>query len=314
MGKHFDTLVEITKKWIIEGKNSAHIKDYKSYLEGLINNCALFELAIDPKEILHVSEKDKDEFVRYMYDYFEMSKKYGEFILSPFPLTAIEDDISVVIMEKLGGNRFMTTICNMGLERGFEELGSISSLVTGSVELNPNGKIMEIKSNSEFYATFNEKGDCYFNSPMIRNHSMYDLANAANAYVEELVYLMDPENFIIEKESNQSKGMRERKEKSSGKRKKLDKTIMRPHYICLSEEDLRDFVKNESKEPMPAHTVRGHMRRLISEKFVKMKGQSIYIKQYFTGQGKIMARGGWNYQVYVKEAPNKIVPYLQTTN
>ena len=314
MGKHFDTLVEITKKWIIEGKSSAHIKDYKSYLGGLINNCALFELPIDPKNILHVSGKDKDEFIRYMYDYFEMSNKYGEFILGPFPLTAIEDDISVVIMEKVGGNRFMATICNRGLERGFEELGNISSLVTGSVELNPNGKIMEIKSNSEFYATFNEKGDCYFNSPMIRNHSMYDLANAANAYVEELVYLMDPENFIIEKESNQSKGMRERKEKNGGKRNKLDKTVMRPHYICLSEEDLREFAKNESKEPIPAHPVRGHMRRLISEKFVKMKGQSIYIKQYFTGQGKIEARGGWNYQVYVKEAPNKIVPYCQTTN
>ena len=320
MGKHFDSLIETIKTRVEKGHSSEHIKDYRSYLEKIINNCALFELPIDPKDLLHVAGKNQEEFVAYWNDYMEMSKKYGEFVLTPFPMTAIEDNVSVVMMDKLGGNRFLFTMYLKGFEVN-NDLGgiinkviidnSISSLVTGYVELIPSGEKTRIDAYPEFYANFHDDGRDYFNSEILRASAKKDLGYNANAYIEEIIYIMDPENFIIEKESNQSRGLRERKEKHGGKINNMNKTVMRPHYTCLSECDLRDFALNESTDPIAAHPVRGHIRKLMSEKFVKMQGQSIYIKQYFTGEGKIKGKNGWNYEVYVKEAPNKLTAYSQ---
>ena len=122
---------------------------------------------------------------------------------------------------------------------------------------------------------------------------------------------MDPANFILRKENRQSMLQRERQKKAKKKYKgnPLKKTVMRPHYICLSEEDTRQFLKQESKTPLAAHPVRGHWRTLQSERFVNKQGERIYIKQYFTGDGKIEAEGGWQYQVMVKESPNRISLY-----
>jgi hypothetical protein len=305
MGKHFDTLVEATRTNIPAGKSSEMIKDYKSYLERIIEESALFELQIDPKDILNISGKKLDEYISYMRDYLDMSAKYGEHIITPFNITAIEDKISAVIMEKLGGNNYMFTICNRSETPGFE---NTLNIVTGNAKIFPVKNKMAVSANAEFYIYIDEK-DILFNSPLIRDEALLDLGTAVNAYFQELVYIMDPENFIVQKESNQSRQIRERKEKNGGKRKKLDKTIMRPHYICLSENDLRDFMRSESKEPRAAHPVRGHMRKLMSEKYVNKRGQRVYIKQYFTGEGSITGVNGWNYQVYVKEAPNILVQY-----
>lgn len=130
--------------------------------------------------------------------------------------------------------------------------------------------------------------------------------------IEQLVYIMDPENFIIRKESNLSIQRREKDtRKGSAARAPLRKTVIRPHYICLSAEDTASFLQSESKVPRPAHPVRGHWRRLMSEKFTHKHGQTIFVRQYFTGEGKIEGRDGWHYEVMVKEDPTRLVPYSQ---
>jgi len=121
--------------------------------------------------------------------------------------------------------------------------------------------------------------------------------------------IMDPANFIFKKESNQARGYRQ--SILNGKKRVLEKTVMRPHYICLDEEETRDFVSFVSREPKVAHPVRGYWKNLMSERFVNKRGQRIFVKQYFTGEGNIKGREGWNYEVMVKEDFDKLVLYFQ---
>jgi len=126
-------------------------------------------------------------------------------------------------------------------------------------------------------------------------------------FMHGVLYVMDADNFILRKENSQSRVF-DNKKKSKGRDSLLRKTIMRPHYICLGEQETADFLKNTAKEPRPAHPVRGHWRRLTSEKFKNKQGQTIFIRQYFTGSGQIQSAGGWTYQVYVKPEFGKIEP------
>ena len=105
-----------------------------------------------------------------------------------------------------------------------------------------------------------------------------------------------------------------KKEQRKGKPRKRTrrlprKTIMRPHYIILSEGDTRTFLSEESKVPRAPHPVRGHWRNLRSPKYIRKQGQRIYIKQYFTGEGNNQGENGWHYQVMVKEGLDKVVAY-----
>jgi hypothetical protein len=73
-------------------------------------------------------------------------------------------------------------------------------------------------------------------------------------------------------------------------------------------------LQSSSKEPRAAHPVRGHLRHLLSEKWTHKKGQTIFIRQYFTGEGRIYGPNGWTYEVMVKESPKKLVPYSNSGN
>ena len=133
---------------------------------------------------------------------------------------------------------------------------------------------------------------------------MNDVVNSAVAYMEQLIYIMDPENFIIRKESNQS--IHEtRKASLNPKRDQFRKTVIRPHYICLNEKELTDFLLDNSKEKEPRafHPVRGHWRNLISDYYKNKRGQKIFIEQYFRGKSNITGKDGWHYQVLIKTDP-----------
>lgn len=129
--------------------------------------------------------------------------------------------------------------------------------------------------------------------------STFDLISATDNYLKELAYIMDPEQFILRKESNQS--MVANRKKGNKDNKKLRKTVLRPHYLALGEEDTGSFLKGESSEPRVIHPVRGHWRKLMSEKYTKMKGETIHIPQHYRGTGIIDGKNGWHYQVLLKK-------------
>ena len=90
----------------------------------------------------------------------------------------------------------------------------------------------------------------------------------------------------------------------------MRRTVMRPHCICLSENDLRDFLSAKSRHPIIAHPVRGHWRKLISERFVNKKGQLVFVKQHFRGCAAFDDIEGWRYNVMVKEGPERVREYV----
>lgn len=312
MGKHFDTLVELVNHHIDTNEGSEHLTSIKDYLTRLITKSVLFEFPLDSGDIRPQSGKDESEYSRYLLDYFEMSKQNGSFFLTPFNTTAVEDPTSVVILDSIGENKFITTSSRIIHEQTDKILEVAIGLVTvldpdlnqsPKVIVEPKyNKILHFKKNKIVYvSTGREKG-----LPFALTQ---DIGTAAIAYLEEVIYIMDPANFIIQKENIQSIRQNEKYRRQNKFPKKLQKTIMRPHYTFLSEDETKAFLRRESKEPRPAHPVRGHWRTLMSDRFVNKQGQRVFIRQYFTGQGGIIDNNGWHYQIMVKESPTQIVPY-----
>ena len=318
MGKHFDALVEITRKHFPQGLTTKYIPDVKGYLEDLLTQAALFEFPLKSEEVRPAS--NNPEYDKYLRDYFDMSGQYGQVLLTPFPRTAIEDPESVVILDHIKDNEYILTSCVS--ER--DPVGLIEVVQCSHIFLNkPN-------ENGMFRIRAAHQCTASALDGQLQRHSQEDWTRVINgsrqgivkdviAYVEQTVYIMDPQNFIIRNEHKESLLQDRRLHKSrnrTGKRKDklLRKTIVRPHYTCLSEKDTRTFLQDRSKEPRPAHPVRGHWKTLVSERFSRKQGQRIFVAQYFTGQGQAEGKNGWAYEVMIKEDPVTMRPYSDTKN
>ena len=125
---------------------------------------------------------------------------------------------------------------------------------------------------------------------------------------------MDPARFVLKKESNASIKQREKSERKKNKREILLKTCMRPHFIFLEPAELKTFISTEAKEPSVAHPVAGYYKTLRSDVYTNMQGQEIQVRQHWKGEGNIIGRDGWNYQVLIKESPTRMVPYTPQRN
>lgn len=272
MGEHFDRLVDIVRSLD---------DDNVEYLTSILHQATLFDLPVHSNEIRPTCGKEEAEYHQYLKEQIEINLEHGSYVITPYPITAVEDKDSVVILEPLDTREFRVIDCKP------------EGVLVGDVNFgrHVSDKRIECVVNP-LYAMVNGVNVPESNFGLVGK----DLIQSAISYVEEVIYIMDPENFIIERESNASKKMR-----AKGKNKKINKTIMRPHYICLSEQDLTSFLKGESSEPRPAHPVRGHWRRFHSERFVNMKGKQTYIAQYFTGEGKVAGRNGIHYEVRIKK-------------
>jgi len=304
MGIHFDGLVEFTRR-LPPSVATPHTPSLQAYLEGLLNEAALFDLPLLAEEIFARSGKDHEEYSRYVANYFDMSRQYGTMLLTPFPKTAIEDRQSVVLLDNVKDNEYFLTSCS----RGDVSCGSIRTYCSYTKLGTPTPDGMPARVTPMFHCMVDENGEYdYFDVTEAVDIMAHDTHNATTAYIAQLVYIMDPDNFIIRKENKQCP-KNDGKIRYGHRAPPLRKTIMRPHYVCLGETDLRSFITGESREPMPAHPVRGHWKRLMSPRFVNKKGQRIFVGQYLTGQGEIIGRNGWKYKVMVKEGPDKLVPY-----
>lgn len=322
MGRHFDTLVEIVKdimpdneqSHVVDASGKSVLPNAKDYLRKLIRRAALFEFPLKAEEIFPRTGKDAHDYNLYLKDYFTMSQEYGHVFITPFPLTAVEDTDSVVFLNHLVDDEYRVTFCRH--DQSTEKDPEIVTIAIGDLNLKPPSESGRFEIPVAAIYSFHA-----LNGIMVQSilgvgkegfkFASQDLLTATISYLEEMIYIMDPENFIIYKESNESVKQRQREIRSK-RTDILYKTRMRPHYICLSEGETRHLLLGQSKEPRPAHPVKGYWKKLMSPRFVNKQGQKIFVSQYFTGQGRVMAYGGLNYQVMVKQGPTRIVPYSQT--
>jgi hypothetical protein len=309
MGKHFDSMIEFAKG-LGSAESADPVPSVKGCLESLLRDAVLFEFPLKAEEVFARIGKSPPEYGAYLRDYFDLSEQHGSFFLAPFPLTAIEDDVSVVFMQHQKESEYLLASC-----RNMDSAESKSTVVYfGHVKMKkPEEKGIWAEVSPYFFGHNLNGVRMPFPSGAMADALCRDIHSDARSYVDQVVYLMDPANFIIRKEN---KASRKYYDKPAHKRPAhfIPKSVMRPHYICLSEQDTREFLQNSSREPRAAHPVRGHWRTLVSEKWTHKKGQTIFVKQYFTGQGVAEGFNGWTYEVMVKESPKKIVPYSNSGN
>jgi len=318
MGQHFDTLVEVVNKCMGGNEKAPGMPDVREYFRSLVRRFTLFEFPLDPKDIFPNSGKDKEEYGRYVWDYFSMSEQYDKFLITPFKFTAIEDPLSVVFLDPMAYGRYRVTFSRINHELMEGKNGLSADVVCGDVSVAKSKDherpiimdIMPLYLVHVFEGKRNVGGVINPNNFLLHPAASLDLSTATNSFIEEVIYLMDPANFIVEKRHKQCELERERRERKKGKGPEiLQKTIVRPHYICLSEDEMRDFFRERSKEARPVRPVAGHWKTLISERFVNKRGQRIFVAQYYRGEGIMEGAGGWRYQVWLKESPTKIRPY-----
>ncbi len=300
MGKSFDALIEFTKTQLRDDEKANIIGPVKPFLEDIIKEAALFEFPMIVEKLIPSTGKNRDEYSRYVGDYFALSKQNNQHLILPYTTTAIEDSMSAIILREIDTNNNYFVVSSI-MDKGVQSI----SVSYAKID-EPRPKVYVEVSNlfsKNFFQGIPQPSNPLQMASCVGKDTI--------AFVDQLVYLMDPGNFLILKENNSSKKLTS---KSNGKKKKrefLRKTVMRPHYICLNEDDTKDFFRNKTKEPRGAHPVRGHLRRFKEDStyFTKMRGKTRFIKQYFTGEGQITGVNGWNYEVMVKESPTIITPY-----
>jgi len=319
MGKYFDSLVEILKKGALNGEESMRFDkgfNVRSYLEKVVTRSALFDFPLNSEEIFPKTGKDVIEYNRYLADYFSMSKQYNKNLIMPFKITTIEDKMSAVSLENVENNQYML-VYSIGspLEKdgkSIEESNVVCSKLKILDVYDDSGNIpLLIEDFCSIHMLDGVKLSANMHPMIGEDYSRRlneDIVKSAVAYIEQLVYIMDPANFIIREESNQSKAIG-RKMNPKKQNSFFRKTVIRPHYVCLNESETKDFLSDQSKEPRPFHPVRGHWRNFISDRYIHKKGQKIFIEQFFRGKSQIAGKNGWNYNVLVKESPIDLVSY-----
>ena len=318
MGKHFDTLVEVVRHHL--GEESLQLSDFKEYLSMHIQNASLIEFPFSSFDIRKLTKKELEEYDTYINDYLKLSRGYDTPLILPFKITAIEDKESVVFLEKQKHSQDFTVTACANLDpiyntKKIDNLFLLYANITLADEINQGAMKMNVNPLSYIKVIGGKTIDLSDATKNKLLHAIsFDIANAVMSYLGELVYIMDPSIFILKRESNASIKNRKRAERKNKNAELVQKTSMRPHFIFIGERELREFIKDNSKEPYPAHPVAGHWRHLVSERYKAMRGQRIFIGQYFTGDGRFEGVNGWNYEIYIKETPTKIVPYGQSKN
>jgi hypothetical protein len=296
MGRHFDSLVDLIKK-----KKLIKDSDTRTYLKDVIDRAALFDFPLLSEELRPKMDMSEPEYVSYMEDFFETSKQYGEFFLMPFETTAIEDPQSVVIMDRKKPDQYIVTICEHSIHTQTQK--PIESLQVFSLIFDDPLKNIVSQYEHMFDAAYHGRKDIGVELPYL--HLCEVAATGALAFMKTSAYIMDPENFVIRREANHARKKIAKKQQTN--KRCLQKTDVRPHYICMGYEPMKDLLENESTDT-GFQLVKGHWRRLQSEKFTRMKGQRIFVSQYHRGKGEF-TRDRYHYQVYVKPSPTEVVPY-----
>lgn len=297
MGKHFDTLVDIVKTRIRDTDSSNDVYDTKNripnikqYLLDIIQRASLVELPINAEELLVRSGQVKRTYSKKISDYFDLSEKLGCHIHLPFEVTAIEDRESVVVVEHLYG---VTCRVSGGREDLFEERKYISFFI-GEVDFSKPKQFPKLFPVLPLYCFLIENGerkpDKFFLDLKIRKWVADDVISSAVSYTEQLVYIMDPENMLLEKQKIDQTG-----KDVTG----LEKTNRKVHYLCVNFTDALELL-GEKKQSIYIPT-EGPERFLYNQRTL--------IEKIVAGNGRTITPDGWHLRLMVKESPTRIVPY-----
>ena len=321
MGKYFDGLVELVKglrKEDIKFEKLANGYSLDSYLEKIVKKSALFEISLSAKEIYEKTGKTEEEYLNYLLNYSKLSQRYDQHLVKPFPLTAIEDKEFVTVMDNLSGSEYLLTTSFVDKVA----LPKSNTLINASIVLCTNlkfsdefivGNNFSITLGDGFVVSFSDETGVvgfksHYNLPAVKDSIISSLSN----YINQLVYITHPKSFIIKKESNDSIVQNEKEENKQIKLPFLRKTINRPIYVCLTENETTDLFRKEKIDQTAKipHLVRGHWRILTDKRFVNFEeGDEIFVRQYCTGKGEMEGNGKCWYRIMVKEDFNKLVPY-----
>jgi len=335
MGDYFDGLVDKLKDFehrrtpLHTFEMDLGLENPPRYLEHLVRDSSLFELPFSSTEIFSRFKGDKAAFCDALGGYMGLSQQHGRFFITPFPLTAIEDDESVVFLDYQGGATFRTTSLRWEKKRrslAHSDTAKGSKYPAKNILFSGDVTIREIENTGPenigvrmaiaplyFHMGAPDKIDVPAHERETLPQDMIrDLSRATMMGMEQIVYIMDPRNFIIRLETNAYRTTQERLAKRGKANTKLSKTVDRPVYRVLSRKELLNLGAQSSLDGVCFHPVEGYPRTLRSDVFKNMKGQTIYIPQHFKGEGTFAAeKGGLNYEVYIKLSPVNIVPFSQ---
>jgi len=311
MGVHFDGLVELVNGELSERERNEILGNPKQHFTHLLNEAALFELPLNSKDVMAATGKARAEYIACIREHFSESEKAGVAFAMPFPVTAVEDKDSAVILQYGTDSTLLSTVFWSNVIKD----SLFTYFIAGDARLRePLDERGIFNFDMGFYygLIFQNGMRQHFpdiHETNVRDCMTQDLLTATVTAIGEIVYIMDPSNFVIEKENNSSRSIFAKKKGNSKGFVKARKTVMRPHYICLGEEDTNSFLRGESIHPVATQAVRGHYRRLRSPVYVKAQGKKLIIPQYFRGPEEVMARQGWTYRVMLKSNALSLVPY-----
>lgn len=297
MGSSFDGLVDLVKSQVLTG-SAISSQSLQEYLEDAVRRANLFELPVKSEDLFPRSGRDLEEYSKHICDYLDMSREYGKDLLGPFPVTAVETKGYVIIYDSRSEPAKMTQYVHEGLV----------CLICADVRLEKKGEMeIGVTPHDVYFGLFDEYGprQMEFRPPLRRLAT-----EPAVAVAEQIAYIMDPENFIIRCETSQSRKQDRREERRRTARKTYRKTVMRPTYVCLEREGMRDLAHSVSSASRTPQWVRGSWRTLQSPRWKNKRGQRIYVAQYFRGDPEISI-GGKTYRVMLKEAPDRVVPFTR---
>ncbi|MBT7928375.1 hypothetical protein HN682_00465 [Candidatus Peregrinibacteria bacterium] len=302
MGRHFDTLVELLNKGKLNPKEDSEVH---SYLCAAVDEAALFEFPILSEEIRPTSNQDLVTYSNYLREYVTLSQERDHLLLAPYPVTAIEDPDSVVIFESEGRDSCIITILEdsrgntdskpeeVRLQIGTVNFKEIDDEAHFKMKVEPIYDVVW-KDERKYIQPLNTMG--------VVRATADRLGTCAMAAMQQIIYISDPGNFILKRESNAS---RKQGQKRKGC-KKQRKTVIRPHYTLHSREDLVRILKGESTSIERApHPVRGHWRHFANPKYTL---KVTHVSQHWRGEGITEGNNGMNYEVLLKTDFGELTP------
>jgi hypothetical protein len=251
---------------------------------------------------LFVFDKKPSEIISPILDAETIATMNDNFFL-PFPVVAIEDSASVVLLEDVDGDAcgigsmrfFMEYMDSHGsgfaedgersdgefvrIQTGFISMRAFMGAVAGQFQIQfCLNRYLVFRSDPK---TSNPTTDLRGNDCVAIDFDLFSrLSQSPKVALEEMLIANTPSRFVLESAP--------RKIRDPLKSPKIPRSQDRPHYTLLTPGEIRRrFIRPDS--PAPSHKMemgherRRHFRTLHSEKFTRKRGQTILIPATWVG-------------------------------
>lgn len=294
-GQHFDNMVRITENALRD--------DALGIMRKVFKQAKLFVFD-EPAHVITPKEYTKEE-----------EQWYREHLHLPFPVTAVEDPASVVLLKRTteGDDPTVLPMHNMDLlfyawvplltedgaradakdmtgdqRRYLEEHGAVDSgsMVTGVVEKMDTLSGPTIGTYGKVYCVSVFENGIFRNKILgqqIPNAQRDACLTEAKAAIEEVMIINDPSRFILEASPVQ----RRQKNKKSKSARRPDLSSERSIFTILHPKKIRQQMQlpepGEGGTPKRGHDVRAHTRTFAHERYTKKRGKTVLIKAHWRG-------------------------------